>query len=95
MDNNAMTELILMAIYCSAAVGVLSCLVSESTLFAPIRNKLKNFHLIFCPICMGFWIAVPALWVGPLFYFAVVGFSNVWMLIILHTYEVLDRKFDE
>lgn len=90
-----MIELILTALYCSAAVGVLSCLVSESVLLAPIRKRFKNFHLIFCPVCMGFWFAAPALWKGPLFYFAVVGFSNVWMLIILHTYEALDRTYDD
>jgi hypothetical protein len=90
-----MLDLILMAIYASAAVGVLSCLVSESTLFAPVRKKFKDFHLIFCPICMGFWFAIPALWIGPLFYFAVVAFSNVWMLVILHTYEALDRTYNE
>jgi hypothetical protein len=90
-----MLDLILMAIYASAAVGVLSCLISESTLFAPVRKKFKDFHLIFCPICMGFWFAIPALWIGPLFYFAVVAFSNVWMLVILHTYEALDRTYNE
>jgi len=86
-----MLELILTAFYASAAVGVLSCLISESTLFAPVRKRLINFHLIFCPICMAFWFAIPSLWIGPLFYFAVVGFSNVWILVILHTYEALDR----
>lgn len=90
-----MIETLLLALYCSAAVGVLSCLVSESKLFAPVRERFKNVYLIFCPICMGFWFAVPALWKGPLFYFAVVGFSNVWMLIILHTYEALDRTYDD
>jgi len=87
-------ELLLTAVYYSAAVGVISCLISESTLFAPVRNWFKNFHLIFCPICLGFWFAIPALWIGPLFYFAVVAFSNIWMLIILHTYEVLDRTYE-
>jgi hypothetical protein len=88
--------LIFAAIYASAAVGVLSCLVSESKLFSPVREMFWKFHLIFCPICMAFWFAIPALvLVGPLFYFAVVAFSNVWILIILHTYEVLDRKFDD
>jgi hypothetical protein len=91
-----MVETLLTAVYWSAAVGVLSCLISESTLFAPIRRRLINFHLIFCPICMAFWFAIPALvLVGPLFYFAVVAFSNAWILLILHTYEALDRKFDD
>lgn len=91
-----MIETVVYAFYCSAAVGVLSCLVSESTLFAPVRKKFKDFHLIFCPICMGFWFAIPAMVVyGPLFYFAVVAFSNIWMLIILHTYEALDRTYDD
>ena len=90
-----MVELVLYAIYCSAAVGVLSCLISESALLAPIRKKLINFHLIFCPICTSFWFAAPFLMIGPLFYFAVVGFSNIWILIILHTYEALDRTYDD
>lgn len=89
-----MIDLVLLSFYCSAAVGVLACLVSESTLFAPIRNRLKNFQLIFCPICMSFWFAAPALLYGPLFYFAVTAFSNVWILLILHTYEALDRTYD-
>lgn len=89
-----MSDMILSAIYCSAAVGVVACLISESKIMSPIRERL-GWSLLFCPICLGFWLAAPALIRGPLFYFAVVGFSNVWMLIILHTYEALDRTYED
>jgi len=87
-----MSDVLLSAIYCSATVGVVACLISESKIAAPVRNYL-GWQLLFCPICLGFWLAIPALVVSPLFYFAVVGFSNVWMLIILYTYEALDRTY--
>lgn len=90
-----MIETLLFAIYCSAAVGVLSCLISESAIMAPIRNRI-GWSLLLCPICLGFWFALPALVLrGPLFYFAVVGFSNVWMLIILRVYESLELTGDD
>ena len=88
-----MSDVLLSAIYYSAAVGVVSCLISESKIMAPVRDRL-NWPVLFCPICLGFWLAAPALWSGLFFYFAVVGCSNVWMLIILHTYEALDRTYE-
>ena len=78
----------------SAAVGVIACLISESKITAPIRNYLK-WPVLFCPVCLGFWLAVPTLFVNPWHYFTVVGLSNVWMLIILHTYEAIDRTYEE
>lgn len=84
-----MGDVLLSAIYCSAAVGVVACLISESQIMAPIRDKI-GWSLFLCPICLGFWLALPALWKGILFYFAVVGFSNVWMLVILKVYESLE-----
>lgn len=88
-----MIELILAAFYQSAAVGVVACLISESTIMAPIRNRI-GWYLLLCPICLGFWLAAPALLWGPLHYFAVVGFSNLWMLIILKVYESLEATGD-
>lgn len=69
-------------------------MISESKILAPVRDWLR-WPLLYCPVCMGFWLAVPALVVGLMFYFVVVGFSNVWMLIILHTYEALDRTYED
>lgn len=89
-----MIDLLLTAFYSAASVGVIACLISESKIMAPIRGFL-GWQLLFCPICLGFWLALPALLVNPGFYFAVVGFSNVWMLIILHTYEALDRTYSD
>ena len=88
-----MSDVLLSALYYSAAVGVLACLISESKIAAPIRRKL-GWALLECPICLGFWLAAPALVVSLFFYFAVVGCSNVWMLIILYTYEALDRTYE-
>lgn len=88
-----MIDTILLAIYCSATVGVLSCLVSESAIMAPIRDRI-GWSLLFCPICLGFWFSLPALHHGLLFYFAVVASSNVWMLIILKVYETLEAGLD-
>lgn len=89
-----MSDVLLSAIYCSAAVGVVACLISESEIMAPVRNRL-GWSLLLCPICLGFWLAIPALWNGILFYFAVVGFSNVWMLIILKVYESLEATGED
>lgn len=85
-----MDKALLAALYYSAAVGVLSCLVSESQIMAPFRDKV-NWGLLFCPICLGFWFALPTLFTGGIwFYFAVVACSNIWMLIILKVYESLE-----
>jgi hypothetical protein len=84
-----MTDIILSAFYMSASVGVLSCLISESVIMAPVRDKI-GWSLLFCPICLGFWLALPTLMYGPLFYLMTVGFSNIWMLVILKVYESLE-----
>jgi hypothetical protein len=79
----------------SAFAGVTACLISESKLFAPIRNYLQ-WDVLYCPICLGFWLAAPALLEhGFHQYFLVVGLSNVWMLIILKVYRELDLTADE
>jgi hypothetical protein len=89
-----MIDTILLALQWGAAVGVLACLISESILFMKVREILN--HVLFeCPICLGFWIAIPCLVKGPLFYLLVVGMSNVWMLIILKVYETLDAGASE
>lgn len=89
-----MPESLTLALSCSAAVGVLACLMSESRIAMPIRTYL-GWQVLSCPICLGFWLAMPALSVGILFYFFVVGLSNAWMLIILHTYEAIDRTYED
>lgn len=90
----------LSAIKHAAAVGVLSCLVSESEIMASVRaltdylpecwltDKLKE--LLICPICLAFWFGTPALLIGFDYYFLVVAISNAWMLIILKVYESLE-----
>lgn len=78
----------------AAAVAVLATLLSESTIAAPIRDGLfKRFKTVlwFCPVCMGFWIALPSLYFGPIHYLTVVGVSHVFMLVTLHVYKELDR----
>jgi hypothetical protein len=74
----------------SAAVAVLATLISESTLLAPVREKFK-YPLLYCPICLAFWIALPALYFGPVHYLAVVGMSNVFMLVILKVYDEIEK----
>ncbi|MHC4302090.1 MAG: hypothetical protein ACYS7Y_32915 [Planctomycetota bacterium] len=86
-----MIELFLTALNLAAAVGVVSCLISESNLLAPFRQWL-GWRLLYCPICLGFWLAAPVFvtyWC-PWFYFLVVALSNVWMLVILKVYAELD-----
>jgi hypothetical protein len=78
----------------SAAVGVVGCLISESNIAAPIRNYF-GYQLLFCPICMGFWLALPSLAWDWRAYFLVVAISNAWMLVILHVYEALDRANED
>jgi len=73
----------------SAAVAVIACLISESEIAAPIR-KLFNWRVLYCPICLGIWLALPAFNYGWAHYFKVVAISNVWMLVILKVYESLD-----
>ena len=78
----------------SAAVGVVACLISESNLFGPIRSYIKH-PIVFCPICLGFWLALPSLLWDWRAYFLVVAISNAWMLLILYVYEALDRANDD
>jgi len=88
-------DLLLQAAYHGAPVAVLACLISESQLLSPIRHKL-NYPLLYCPICLGFWIALPVLALyGPIQYLVTVAFSNLWMLIILKTYEALDATYED
>jgi hypothetical protein len=82
-------DLISIAIQRAAMVGVLACLISESEVASCVRDRLK-WRVLYCPICLGFWLALPALWLGFRYYFFVVGLSNLWMLIILKTYESLE-----
>jgi hypothetical protein len=89
-----MTEYLILAIQHAALVGVLACLISESQIMAPIRNRL-GWDVLYCPICLGFWIASPELVHGPWHYFLVVALSNVWMLVILKVYEALDATATE
>jgi hypothetical protein len=78
----------------AATVGVLACLISESNIAAPLRKWL-DWRVLYCPICLGFWLALPTLWFGPWYYFLVVAVSNAWMLLILKTYEALDAASNE
>jgi len=75
-------------------VAVLSCLFSESKLFHPVREFL-NFDLLYCPICLGFWLAAPVLYHGMTAYLATIACSNLWMLIILKVYRELDESTGE
>jgi len=73
----------------SAAVAALTMLISKSTLFTPLRDKLpdKPFG---CPICSSFWVTLPILYWGPVAYLATVTFSNLWMLGIAKLYLAID-----
>ena len=78
----------------SSFVGVTACLISESKVFAPIRKWLK-WDLLYCPICLAFWLALPFFAVGFFHYFLAVGFSNVWILLILKVYRELDLATED
>lgn len=96
-----MIDIFLLAIMHAAAVGVTACLISESEIVTPIRNLLVRWSpsrikpLWHCPICLGFWVAAPALMYGWIYYFTVVALSNVWMLVILKVYAELDAVSPE
>lgn len=84
-----MTEYGTLAIQHAAVVGVLACLISESEIAAKVREWL-GWRVLCCPICLGFWLALPAMYYGLFHYFLVLATSNLWMLIILKVYEALD-----
>jgi hypothetical protein len=84
-----MSEL-LMALQWSAYVAVMTCLITESDIAAPIR-EVVGWKVLLCPICLGIWMALPSMYFGFLFYFLVVALSNVWMLVILNVYDNLER----
>lgn len=74
----------------AAAIAVMSTLVSESVILAPIREKL-GFRLLYCPICLGFWFGLPVIYThGLVNYLATVGVSHLFMLITLRVYAELD-----
>jgi len=77
-----------------AVVGVIACLITESKILAKPRDWL-GWDLLYCPICVGFWVALPFLWLGFASYFATVAFSNLWMLIILKVYKELDESSED
>jgi hypothetical protein len=81
----------LTALKIAAVVAVLSMLITVSKLFQPVRERLPDFNgLFYCPICLGFWLAIPAFYLGIIEYFVVVALSNAWMLIIAKLYIELD-----
>ena len=85
---------LLIALQHAAAVGVIACLISESEVAATIRDKI-GWKILYCPICLGFWLAAPVLLHGPLHYLFVIALSNVWMLVILKVYAELDAIGDD
>lgn len=90
---NNMLDFTLLYLLYGAAVGILSCLISESNLAAPIRRRL-GWQVLYCPICLGMWVATPVMLKGLIPYFATVAFSNMWMLVILKVYRELDEAKD-
>lgn len=74
----------------ASAIAVVATLISESRLLAPIRERVK-WQLLYCPVCLGFWLGLPAILQGVLFYLAAVGLSHAFMLITLRVYAELDR----
>jgi len=88
-----MVDYLILALQHAAAVGVLACLISESEIASTIRDRLQ-WRVLYCPICLGFWLALPSFWYGPLHYLFIVGLSNVWMLVILKVYAELDAIGD-
>lgn len=87
-----MIDLIFTYLLYGAAVGVISCLISESNIAAPIRD-LIGWEVLYCPICFGVWLALPVLFLqGFLAYTGTIAFSNMWMLIILKVYRELDES---
>ena len=85
-----MIDAFILALIHAAAVGVVACLISESTIMSPVRDYF-NYTLLFCPICLSFWIALPAFFIGFFHYFLVVAMSNIWMLLILKVYEAIEK----
>ena len=73
----------------SACVAVLAMLITKSVLFARPRDLCPDWVPCSCPICLGFWIAMPAMCDGPIFYLTIVGLSNLWMLAIAKLYLAL------
>lgn len=88
-----MIETTLHAFMFSSFVGVVACLISESIIAEPIRRLVKG-SLVYCPICLSFWLALPALFGGLNAYFLTVGFSNIWMLLTLKVYESIEGEDD-
>ena len=85
----------LVALQHAAAVGVIACLISESAIMATARDKL-GWRILYCPLCLGFWLALPLfVYGGLLHYLFVIALSNVWMLVILKVYAELDAIGDD
>lgn len=74
----------------SACVAVLATLISESILLAKVRDRFDTY-LVNCPICLGFWFALPTFYFGFTHYFLVVAMSNAWMLVIVKLYNELEK----
>ena len=100
-----MIDTLLLITMHAAVVGVMACLVSESKIAAPIRDGIgrlsRNWltsgltNLVYCPICLAFWFAIPYLAGGVNAYFTTIAISNIWMLVILKVYRELDEAAEE
>jgi len=75
----------------AATVGILATLISESKLFAKLRDWIY-WDLFYCPICLSFWIGAPYLYYGFQHYFLVLALANCWMLVVLKLYRELDES---
>jgi hypothetical protein len=75
----------------AAFVAICATFISESMIMSRFREKC-DMYLVSCPICMGFWLALPFIYYGFLHYFLVVATSNLWMLVVLKLYSELEKE---
>lgn len=74
----------------AAVVAMLATLISESKLLSPVREKL-NWDLLYCPVCLSYWLSALYLWFGVNHYFLTLALSQVWILVVLKVYAELDK----
>ena len=78
----------------AAVVTAITTLLTMSELFEPVRKRLPD-RPFGCAVCMTYWIALPYLYYGPLYYLALVTVSIGGVFIVAKTYnELADMDYE-
>ena len=74
----------------------LTLIITQSYLFKPLRDKIKNKHLnklINCPMCLGFWVGL-LVFFNPFLYLEIGLITSLFSYITYLVLKPLINKYD-